>query len=85
MNVRIPTPLHSYTGTGQVQARGDTLAAVLADLDHQFPGIRFRIVDEQNRTRRHMRLFVNQRAVFDLSHPLQDSDEVAIVQALSGG
>lgn len=85
MNVRIPTPLHSYTGASRVRAQGTTLEAVLQDLDLRFPGIRFRIIDEQGRTRRHMRFFVNGRAVFDLSHPLRDSDEVAIVQALSGG
>jgi sulfur-carrier protein len=85
MNVLIPTPLRSYTQRGEVEARGATLAEVLADLDRQFPGIRFRMIDEQDRMRPHMRFFVNRKAVFDLSQPLRDTDEVAIVQALSGG
>lgn len=85
MNVLIPTPLHAYTGQARVQARGETLAEVLDDLDRQFPGIRFRVIDEQARMRPHMRFFVNQEAVFDLSLPLDERDEVAIVQALSGG
>jgi sulfur-carrier protein len=85
MKVQIPTPLHSYTGRGEVEARGATLAEVLADLDRQFPGIRFRMIDEQGRMRPHMRFFVNREMVFDLSRPLRDADEVAIVQALSGG
>ena len=85
MEVLIPTPLRDYTGAARVHADGDTLAAVLADLDRQYPGIRFRLVNEQGRTRPHMRIFVNRQAVFDLAHPLAGDDEVCIVQALSGG
>ena len=85
MNVLIPTPLRSYTGQRQVQASGPTLAAVLADLERQYPGIRFRMIDEQDRMRAHVRFFVGGRQVFDLSQPLHPADEVVIVQALSGG
>ncbi|QKT04631.1 MoaD/ThiS family protein [Ectothiorhodospiraceae bacterium 2226] len=85
MNVLIPTPLQSYTGADRVQARGATLHEVLTDLDQRYPGFRFRIIDEQNRMRPHMRFFVNGEAVFDLSRPLAEQDDVAIVQALSGG
>ncbi|MBL8688654.1 MAG: MoaD/ThiS family protein [Rhodospirillaceae bacterium] len=86
MKVLIPTPLRSYTRQKRlVEADGITVGAVLADLDRQFPGIRFRMVDEHDRMRRHMRLFVNGEQVFDLSRPLKAADEIAIVQALSGG
>jgi molybdopterin synthase sulfur carrier subunit len=85
MNVLIPTPLLSYTGQRQVEAAGITLAAVLADLDRRYPGIRFRVVNEQDRMRPHIRFFVNGQQVFDLSQPLRATDEVVIVQALSGG
>ena len=85
MNVLIPSPLHSYTGRAKVVAAGSTLAALLADLERQYPGIRFRMVDEQDRIRRHMRVFVNGEQVFDLARPLDSADEVVIVQALTGG
>lgn len=85
MKVLIPSPLHSYTRRSEVEARGNTMAELLADLDRQFPGLRFRIVDEQDHMRRHMRFFVNGEQVFDLAHPLKPDDDVAIVQALSGG
>lgn len=86
MQVLIPTPLRSYTAEhALVQACGATLAEVLSDLDRQFPGIRFRLIDEQGRTRPHMRIFVNRAAIFDLSIPVSADDEIAIVQALSGG
>ncbi len=85
MNVLIPTPLRSYTGERLVPARGATLAEALADLDARYPGIRFRIIDEQDRVRPHMRFFVNGQAIRDLAQPLAETDEVVIVQALSGG
>ena len=85
MKVLIPTPLHDYTHAAEVEAKGATLGELLADLDRQYPGIRFRMVDEQDRLRPHMRCFINKQPVFDLSRPLDGKDEVAIVQALSGG
>lgn len=85
MKVFIPSPLHSYTGRAQVEAAGPTLAALLADLDRQYPGIRFRMVDEQDRIRRHVRVFVNGDQEFELSRPLGAADDVVIVQALTGG
>lgn len=85
MKVLIPSALRSYTENSETEARGATLAALLVDLDHQYPGIRFRMVDEQDRVRRHIRIFVNGRQAHDLAHVLEDSDEVVIVQALSGG
>ncbi len=85
MKVWIPSSLRDYTGRSETEASGRTLAELLADLDRQYPGIRFRMVDEQDRLRRHMRVFVDGEAVHDLARPLQDGDEVFIVQALSGG
>lgn len=85
MQVLIPTSLRSYTRVSRVEAVGTTLGDVLADLDRQFPGIRFRMVDEQGRLRPHMRVFVNGQAVLEPAQPLQPSDDVSIVQALSGG
>ena len=85
MKVVIPSALRSYTERGVTDATGSTLAAVLADLDHRYPGIRFRMVDEQDRIRRHIRIFVNGGQVHDLAQPLAATDEVIIVQALSGG
>ena len=86
MRVRIPTPLRSYTAqAANVEAEGATVAEVLADLDRQFPGLRFRVVDEQGRLRRHMKAFVNEDVVRDLTTPLAPTDEMTLMQALSGG
>jgi molybdopterin synthase sulfur carrier subunit len=85
MNVLIPTALYSYTQSNQVEATGSTLDEVLLNLERQYPGIRFRMIDEQHRVRRHMRIFVNGITVDNLSLPMRPGDEVVIVQALSGG
>ena len=86
MKVLLPTPLASYTaGRREVEAHGGTLAQLLADLDRRYPGIRFRVVDEQDRIRRHMRLFVGRDEARDVRRPLAPGDELMIFGALSGG
>ena len=86
MQVLIPDPLRSYTNDASiVSAQGASLAEVVADLDRRFPGIQFRIVDEQGRIRRHIKFFVNRIQVQDLQPGLGNGDEVMIVCALSGG
>jgi len=85
VKVFIPQPLISYTGDSQVEAEGASLAELLEDLDRRYPGIRFRVIDEQDRLRRHIKFFVNREQVGRLDVPLTPSDEVHIFQALSGG
>jgi sulfur-carrier protein len=85
MKVLIPTPLRSYTKQREVDAAGATIADVLADLDHRYPGLRFRMIDEQDKMRPHIRFFVNGEQVFDMGRPLVPTDAIQIVQALSGG
>jgi len=85
MKVLIPSSLHSYTNAREVDANGATLTELLADLDRRYPGLRFRVIDEQNRMRKHMRFFVNGEQIFDISQSLRPTDSVFLVQALSGG
>jgi sulfur-carrier protein len=86
MKVRIPSPLRSYTEQkAWVEGDGGTVDELLRDLDRQFPGMRFRVVDEQGRLRTHMKIWINQDAVRDLSTSVAPSDEITIMQALSGG
>ena len=85
MQVLIPGALRSYTRASRVDAVGATLAALFQDLDRCYPGLRFRVVDEQDRLRPNMRVFVNGLGVRDLGHALTERDFVAIVLALSGG
>ena len=85
MRVLVPSPLLSYTGKREVEAEGRSVDELLTDLDRQYKGLRFRMVDEQGALRPHVRLFVNGESVRDLKTGLSAADEVQIVQALSGG
>jgi molybdopterin converting factor small subunit len=68
-----------------VEAAGATVGELLADLDRRYPGIRFRMIDEQDAVRPHVRIFVNREGVAGLERALAPGDEVQILQALSGG
>jgi sulfur-carrier protein len=46
---------------------GTTLAELIADLDHRYPGLRFCMIDEQDQTRAHVRFFINGEQVFDMT------------------
>jgi molybdopterin converting factor small subunit len=86
VKVAIPSPLRSYTAQREeVEAVGASLAELLLDLERQFPGIRFRMIDEQDRLRPHMRIFVNRQETRRLDARLEGGEEVHIFQALSGG
>jgi len=86
MKVYVPSPLASYTQEATtVDATGRTVGELLDDLDRRYPGIRFRIISEQDKIRRHIRIFVNLEEVRSLGAPLRASDEIMIVGALSGG
>jgi molybdopterin converting factor small subunit len=86
MTIHIPSALRSYTAQqSEVSVGGSTLAEMLAALDRRFPCIRFRIITEQDTIRPHIRIFVNDVQLQDLSAPLSKTDTVYIVCALSGG
>jgi sulfur-carrier protein len=86
MRVLIPSALRSYTGErSAVDGSGATLAELLADLDARFPGIRFRMIDEQDGVRKHIKIFINQDQVKSLDRKLHLEDKILIVCALSGG
>jgi molybdopterin synthase sulfur carrier subunit len=89
VHVRIPTPLRSITkGNQEVQARGDTVMDVVADLERQFPGLRERLLDDGGELRRFVNIYVNEEDIRFLqgrATALKDGDQVAIVPAIAGG
>ena len=86
ISVFVPSQLSDYTGGAtRVTADGETVGAVLDDLDRAYPGLKFRVVDEQDRVRKHMRIFVGQEETRDVTRPLRRGDELLIFGALSGG
>ncbi len=86
MTVHIPTALRAYTKQkSEVAAEGQILAEVMSALDRRYPGLRFRIITEQDMIRQHIRIFVNEEQARDLSLVLRPDDQIYIICALSGG
>lgn len=84
--VHVPSPLYSYTkNRSEVDADGATLGAVLEDLERRYPGIRFRLVDEQDRIRPTILFYVKGQVTRSLTQAVAAADEVHIIAALSGG
>ena len=87
--VRIPTPLRRVTnGVGEVKGQGNDVAALIEDLERQYPGLRERLLDEAGELRRFINLYVNEEDIRFLSGKgtaLKDGDEVSIVPAIAGG
>ena len=86
MKVRLSTHLRSYTNRkGEVEASGATLAEAMRDLDQHYPGLRFRVIDEQDRIRDTIKIYINSNLMDGLNYPVQPSDIIHIIGALSGG
>lgn len=89
VQVRIPTPLRKLTGgAGAVESEGANVAAVVANLERQYPGLRDRVLDEGGTVRRFVNIFVNGEDIRFLQHldtPVADGDELSIVPAIAGG
>jgi sulfur-carrier protein len=84
--VRVASPLRSYTGNAaEVSSSGKTLREVLVRLDRDFPGMRFRMIDEQDSIRPHIRLFVNTDEALNIDAVVHDGATVHLICALSGG
>ena len=88
VKVRIPTILRTYTdGARSVEGSGDTLRALIADLESSFPGIRERIVDDAG-LRRFVNVYLNDedvRFLDGIDTALSDGDVVTVLPAVAGG
>ena len=86
MKVILPTPLAEYTAHArEVEGTGATIDELFASLDRRYPGLRFRVIDEQDAIRPHIKIFVNRVQAPSVAAPLAPGDEVLVVAALSGG
>jgi sulfur-carrier protein len=86
--VRIPTPLRTLTaGNDEVKATGATVAAVIDDLEKNYPGIKDRLLDEKG-VRRFINIYVGEediRFLEGLKTELKDGEKITIVPAIAGG
>ena len=88
IEVRIPTILRTYTGGEKaVDASGDTLAALIDDLEASHPGIKERLIDGAD-LRRFVNVYVNDedvRFTGGLETAVSDGDQVVVLPAVAGG
>ena len=89
VTVYIPTPFRQMTGNrAYVEVEGETVAAVLDNLDLQFPGVHDLIYSSQHEIPAHINIYVNNQEITSLKGdetPLSDGDQVAIIPAIAGG
>jgi molybdopterin synthase sulfur carrier subunit len=88
VSVSIPTILRTHTGgEKRVTASGDTLQAVIKDLESNYSGITERIVDG-DKLHRFVNIYVNDEDVRfsgGMATEISDGDSVTILPAVAGG
>ncbi len=89
VTVRIPPPLRRYTGgQEEVPGSGNTVLAVITDLETRHAGLRERLLDEEGRIRKFVNVFVNDedcRFLKDLDTELKGGETISLVPAIAGG
>lgn len=89
VSVRIPTILRTFTGgESEVKASGDTLRAVISDLDANYSGIAARILDDNGKIRRFVNVYVGDedvRFTEGLDTPTPEGAQVSVIPAVAGG
>ena len=87
----IPGPLRSMTAGHShvdVETSGGTLQDALEALFAAHPGIRDRVLTEQQEIRQHVNVFVGNteaRTMGGLATPVANGMEISIIPAISGG
>jgi molybdopterin synthase sulfur carrier subunit len=88
IEVRIPTILRTSTdGAKAVDGSGETLQALIDDLEGNHPGIKDRLI-ESGDLRRFVNVYINDedvRFIGGLEAELSDGDQVVVLPAVAGG
>ena len=88
VEVRIPTILRNFTsGQKAVHGEGATLLEVLDDVEARYPGLKERLVEENN-LRRFVNVYLNDedvRFAGGLRARTSDGDVVVVLPAVAGG
>ena len=89
IEVKIPTILRTYTGGAKaVEAKGDTLSALIDDLDGTYAGLKSRLITDEGGLHRFVNVYVNDedvRFTGSLDTAVKDGDSVTILPAVAGG
>src|SRR5205814_988762 len=87
VRVHFTSHLRHVAPDGAVEAKGATVAGALADVFARHPTVKSYVLDDQDRLRTHIAVFVDGTHIRKdiLAHPLRDDSEIYVLQALSGG
>ncbi len=89
VEVFVPEQLRQYCGKARtLDVAGETVRAVLAEIEREYPALYVNVCDETGAVRRHINIFVNDehmREFSGLDTVLAPADVLTILPAVSGG
>jgi molybdopterin converting factor small subunit len=89
VRLELPTGLRQFAGgKDSFEVRAATLAEAIRGMNAEYPGLAYRLLDDQGRMRRFVLVFVNEDPVAHLPPEdvrLRDGDTVYIVPSVAGG
>ena len=88
IEVNVTSTLQTLVGAKAVQGEGDTVGALLADLNAKYPGFKEQISGDDGELHRFVNVYVNDediRYLQSLDTPVGSGDVVSILPALAGG
>ena len=89
VKVRIPLPLRSLTGNlSEVAATGNSMREIIHDLEATYPGVKGRILREDDELGRFVSIFVNGqdiRLLDEQDTTVKDGDVITILPLTAGG
>lgn len=85
----IPTPLRKFTDQqSKIEVTGNTLQEAIADLIFRFPDLKKNLLDENNRLRSFVNVYVQDEDIRNLQEeltPISESYTISIIPAIAGG
>lgn len=88
VHVEFTPHLSRFLACPPLDVEGSTVRTALDAVFAERPALKSYLVDDQDRLRKHVALYVNDRPIADrhgLSDGLADGDRLFVFQALSGG
>jgi adenylyltransferase/sulfurtransferase len=86
--IKIPTPLRAYTGgNAEIEVRGETVGAALADLLAKHPDLRPHLYNG-DQLRNFVNIFVGEEDIRyrdGLDTPLESTENLRIIPSIAGG
>lgn len=86
--IRLAPHIQRHVSVAELEASGATVREALESAFAQCPALRGYVLDDQGAVRKHVAIFANNQTINDRtkqSDPISSSEEIYLMQALSGG